>query len=781
MSRLLVTFLLVLPLAAAEDFEFFEKHVRPVLVKRCYGCHGANSKPIHGGLTVDTKEGLLRGGKSGVPAIVPGDEKSLLIRAVQGRAADLKMPPGKPIPEEKINALVEWVKSGAPDPRNGSAPALPAVSSYDWEKAKQHWAFQPVRDTKPPAAASSEWNGNGVDRFIKAKLDEKALKPQPRASKQALIRRVTYSLTGLPPTPSEVKAFLADTAPNAFERVVDRLLASRQYGEHWGRHWLDLVRYADTAGDASDFPIPEMYRYRNYVIRSFNSDKPYGEFLSEQIAGDVLPAKDEEDRRDKIVATSYLAASRRFGQTMGEFHLTIDDTLDNLGKAALGLTAGCARCHDHKFDPIPTRDYYAMAGIFQSSRYAHAGLEHHQYLENLVALDSADTARLNRAQTKMVELHTTVKKGGGPDPKATAEQRLAYYQAATEFAQLRESFPDVPMAFAVSEGKPANARILAKGDPASKGPEVPRGFFQILGGQQVPPDYKGSGRDLLAKWMTDPANPLTARVIVNRVWLWHFGRGIVNSPNDFGKRGDLPTHPELLDHLASRFIEDGWSFKKLHKRLLLTRAWQGAAGSDPAMEEKDPRNEFYWKFLRRRLAAEEVRDTLLAASGQLDLTPGGRHPFPPRGTYKFTQHRPFVADLQTYATNKRSVYMIQQRFRRHPFLELFDGPDPNNSTPARGGDPTAPQSLYFMNNDFVHHQADALAVRVALAQETMPARVQYAYQLLFARPASPVEVQEASKFLAAAKPASGSEEPNRAALASLMRVLAASNEFFHVD
>jgi len=777
-----LAYLLPVCLTAAEDFEFFEKKVRPVLASRCYACHSTKAKPVQGDFYADSKDGVRRGGKSGVPAVIPGNPAdSLLLKAIRGQHRDLKMPPGPPLPEDQIAAIEEWVKMGAPDPRTGAAPVPVPASSYDWTKEKQHWAYQPVKDSTAPASSDPAWDTTAIDRFIKARLDSNKLAPLPRASRQALIRRLTYDLTGLPPTPSQVRAFLADTSSQALAKAVDKLLESPQYGEHWGRHWLDLVRYADTAGDASDFPIPEMYRFRNYLIRSFNTDKPYDQFLREQIAGDLLPASNDEDRRDKLVATSYLASSRRFGQSMGEFHLTIDDTIDNLGRVTLGLTLGCARCHDHKFDPVPAKDYYALAGIFQSSNYSHAGLEHNQYLEHLIALDPKDAARLGRAQERMVALHAIVKKGGGPDPNATSDQRLKYLESSVELNQLRESFPTVPAAFGVTDGKPRNAFLLAKGEPDLKGPEVPRGFLSVLGGQQVPADHKGSGRELLASWITNPANPLTARVIVNRVWQWHFGRGLVNTPNDFGKRGDAPSHPELLDYLAARFVEDGWSMKKLHRRILLTRAWQTAAGENATNLGKDPANQFYWRFNRRRLTAEELRDTMLAASGQLDSTPGGPHPFPPRGSYRFTQHRPFVADMAMYDTRRRSVYLVQQRFRRHPYLELFDGPDPNNATAVRGGDPTAPQSLYFMNSDFVHQQGDALAVRVGLAHPDTNGRVNAAYQLLFARPTKPAELSQAARFLAAAQPASGSEEPARAALASLMRVLLASNEFFYVD
>jgi hypothetical protein len=769
---------------AAEDMDYFEKHIRPVLAAQCYGCHSAKLPAPLGGFYADSKAGLLRGGKSGVPAVVPGKpEESLLIQAIQGRHKDLKMPPAKPLATDQIQAFVEWVRMGAPDPRTGG-PVIVEKSAYDWQEERKHWAYQPVKDPAPPAVKDAEWNGSAVDRFLKAKLDEKGLTAAPRASKRALLRRVTYDLTGMPPAPEEMAAFLADTSPAALENVVDRLLASPRYGEHWGRHWLDVARYADTAGDAADFPVPEMYRYRNYVLRSIQQDKRFDEFLREQIAGDLLPHKDDEDRAEKVTATGYLANARRFGQSDGEFYLTIDDTIENFGKAVLGLSIACARCHDHKFDPIPAKDYYALAGIFKSTKYAFAGLEHHQYLDGFAALKTADQERLDRQQQRMVSFFRVVKKGEGKDEKSPVEQRLKYLEASAELARMRQSWPDIPMVYAVRDAEPVNARVMVKGDPKTLGPEVRRGFLQILGGQTAPADYQGSGRDLLAAWVTDPRNPLTARVVVNRVWLWHFGRGLVNTPNDFGKRGEPPTHPELLDYLTSRFIENGWSLKKLHRQVVLTRAYAAASDYDAANAVKDPKNEFYWRFERRRLSAEEIRDSMLQVSGLLDPTPAGSHPFPPRGSYVFTQHRPFVADVEKFGHNKRTVYLLQQRFRPNPYLDVFDGPDANNATAARASNTTPQQALYMMNNAFVDTQARALAARVSVAEERPEDRLRLAYRLLYGRAPSGEETRAALRYLSEARaslPGAPRDEQSGAAWGGLMRVLLSGNEFFYVD
>jgi hypothetical protein len=778
--------LLCVPALADEGTDYFENKIRPVLAERCYSCHSAKLKSPLGELYADSKEGLLRGGKSGVPAVVPGKpEESLLIKAIEGSHKELKMPPGKPLSPDQVQAFVAWIKMGAPDPRTGG-PVVVEKPAYDYAVEKKHWAYQPVRSSQPPAVKDPEWNRTAVDRFIKTKLDEKGLRPLPAAAKRTLLRRITYDLTGMPPTPEEMAAFLADTSPAALEKVVDRLLDSPRYGEQWGRHWLDVVRYADTAGDAADFPIPEMYRYRNYVIRSIQQDKPFDKFLREQIAGDLLQFKDDEDRAEKLTATGYIANSRRFGQTDSEFYLTIDDTIENLGKAVLGLSTGCARCHDHKFDPIPTRDYYALAGIFKSTKYAHAGLEHHQYLDGFAALNKKDQERLDQQQKKMVEAYRIVKKGDGKDEKSPVEQRLKYLEASTELARIRQSWPDAPMLYAVSDSEPVNARVMVKGDPKVLGPEVTRGFLQILGGQTVPAGHKGSGRDLLADWITDAKNPLTARVMVNRVWLWHFGRGLVNTPNDFGKRGDAPTHPELLDYLTTRFIESGWSLKKLHREIVLTRVYATASGNNEANAVKDSKNEFYWRFDRRRLSAEELRDSMLDAGGQLDPVPGGAHPFPPRGTYVFTQHNPFVGDVDKFGNNKRSVYLLQQRFRPNPYLDLFDGADANNATAARVNNTTALQALYMMNDAFVEAQASALASRVSVAEETPAGRLRLAYRLLYGRTPSPAEIQLGVDYLQQAKRevsglSTAADEKSRSAWTGLMRVLLSSNEFFYVD
>jgi hypothetical protein len=770
--------LFVFALSASAQTDTFEQHIRPLLAANCYPCHSARAAKPMGGLMLDTRAGMLKGGASGAPAVVPGKpEESLIVTAVRG-TGNLKMPPGKKLDPSEIQALVDWIKIGAPDPR--TEVTAPAAAPYDWEKARQHWSFRPVQDPAPPQVSPGEWNRTPIDRFIKAKLDSEKLTPQPRASKLALIRRVTYDLIGLPPTPGEIDAFVKDGSPQAFEKVVDRLLASQQYGEKWGRHWLDVVRYADTSGDNADFPVPSMYRYRNWVIAAFNRDEPYDRFLTQQIAGDILAKRDGagnlEEYQQKEIATGYLANSRRFGSRAAEFHLTIDDTIDNLGKGILGLTIACARCHDHKFDPIPTTDYYALFGIFKSTRYAHAGTEIYPNTYGFAAMKPEDQDELSRYEDELSGLDYRLEdiKANKIKFATPEERRKAEKEIHERYYVLHLEYPYFEKAYAVSEGKPADARIMVRGEPQTLGPPVRRGFLTVLGGQKVPPDEKGSGRLELAQWITDAKNPLTARVMVNRIWLWHFGRGLVATPDDFGTRGEPPSHPELLDYLASRFIESGWSVKKLQRMILLTRVYQEASGENAANALKDSKNAYLWKFNRRRLDAEEIRDSLLAVSGKLDPAPGGEQPFPPEMSWKYSQHVPFMGADDKFATDKRSVYLMQQRIRKQPFLELFDGADPNAETGTRPLTTTALQALYAMNDPFFHAQAAALADRVKAAQQSEGERLRYAFRLLYGRVPASDEVRDMHKFLAEAGP----EEQSWPAL---MRVLLASNEFLTLD
>ncbi len=776
-----------------EGVEFFEKRIRPLLVERCYACHSAQAEKAKGGLAVDTREALLRGGNSG-PAVVPGDpESSLLIKAIRYADEDLEMPPKKKdrLSPEQIGDFEGWVRRGAPDPRLADA-AAPARPPIDFAEARKFWSFRPVADPAPPEVRDRAWPETPIDRFVLARLEEKGLRPGPDADRRTLLRRATFDLTGLPPAPEEIDAFLADASPEAFARVVDRLLASPHYGERWGRHWLDVVRYADTAGDNSDFPIPQARRYRDWVLRSFNEDKPFDGFVREQVAGDLLPARTEAERVEGVVATGYVAIARRFVDSIEKYHhLTIEDTIDTLGRSVLGLSLGCARCHDHKYDPVPLEDYYALYGIFQSTRYPYPGCEttRHQkdmvpllppaeaeallapYRERLAALE-AEAKRLEGEEKALRE-----KLKGGED--AEVKRWLKEVEAAGRDAKKKrdafvvEGRPAMETAYAVAEGKPENSRVHVKGDPKILGREVPRRFLQVLGGDELPAGDPGSGRLQLARWLTDPANPLTARVLVNRLWLHHFGKGIVATPSDFGARGSPPTHPELLDWLAARFVEGSWSIKAMHRRIMLSRVYRLASRDVPENSSADPRNDLLWRSERRRLDAEAIRDAMLAVSGALDRSPGGSHPFPPEKSWDFSASRPFTA---AYDSRRRTVYLMTGRIRNHPFLEVFDGADPNLSTGSRLLTTTSLQALLLMNSKFVSEQAEGFAAR--LLKEEEGTRIDRAYALAFGRVPASAERRAGEAFLARARAAGAPEER---AWASLARVFLASNEFLHVD
>ena len=1233
------------PRAVADEREtLFESKIRPVLVGTCFRCHG-DSK-TSGELRVDSLKGLLQGGESG-PAIVPGKpEASLLIRAIQRQADVSAMPPEKEnaLRPDQVADFVSWVKGGA---------VWPAKSAKF--EATRHWALEPVSDVAP-TVKDHAWGKSSIDAFIRAKQEAAGVGPAPPADKLTLIRRATYDLTGLPPTLDEVEAFLRDDSPHAFETVVERLLGSRAYGEKWGRHWLDIVRYADTAGETADYPVPLAWRYRNYVIDAFNADKPYDEFLREQIAGDILAKQGRAEKfAERVTATGYLAISRRFGFDSENYHhLTIQDTIDTLGQSVLGLSLGCARCHDHKFDPVSMQDYYALYGIFDSSRYAFPGSEQKQKVRSMAplvppaeslpkwreyekqvaaltanltrhkrpvpaavlrSLDDMDgdfelqapaaggshgvlvppwlyegriavtnaaqspfknlfpmgrvgasiaadggayrmaqaihlprsrddtesvfvnldfrvgppdpsakgahrfslgkfsgapslevlitseTVSLRIGQTVEVlgtlpstqwqnlqlrvdlknqkvsgrfgtpgaitefadkalatdwggaielvvldsggdkdarlpaieydnlgvqaveipavttELPAAAVAAGEPDPAALTEQLQAltgidgdfelqtdgappaspwnpgpnsvvklsasaqspycniygpgtlgvhmpnrgeydgfgltlpavkpaangqlfvsfdfrcasqdkggngswrYYighgpghsaavelffngseffrrsgdaresvaplmigqwyqvqlvldlpaksytgvlassagktefsgkmasgwdgaidysfidsyghiggvrpaldadnfalqdsalplldappkesadiekrrtQAATLRRQLAslQSLVDrqgqelqsllaegpVPLAYGIAEGTPHNARIQYRGEPDQLGDEVPRGFLKALGQSTLAPDVTGSGRLELAQWLTRPDNPLTARVMVNRIWQYHFGRGLVKTPNDFGTRGLPPTHPELLDHLATEFVHSGWSIKTLHRRILFSSTWQQSS-QVTGTGERDT-TDLYVGFPRRRLSAEEIRDAILAVSGVLDRSPAREHPFPSPVNWTFTQHAPFTA---LYDHNQRSVYLMTQRLKRHPFLALFDGTDPNASTADRLETTVPTQALFFLNDPLIHTLADTWATRLRAERADDVQRIDLAWQQAYGHLPTEAERKEAAEFLAACRAelmAANIDQVELRALAAYLRTIFASNEFLHVD
>lgn len=780
----------------------FTREIAPLLEEHCLECHGPDKQS--GGTRYDLRESAFAGGDSGAIAIVPGkpDESEVIYR-ITSSDKDEQMPPkGNRLAAAEVDLLRQWIAAGAVWPET-------AAPSTDNRPGSDHWSFQPVREVKLPEVGDESWSSHPIDRFIQAGRESRGLAPEPDASPAALLRRVTYDLTGLPPAPEEVADFLEESkSPGdfaaAYERTVDRLLASSAHGERWARHWLDWVRYADTAGDNSDFPIPQAYLYRNYVIDAFNADLSYDRFLTEQLAGDLLPAKTLEEKNRQTIATGYLAIARRFGSLVETYpqHLTIEDTIDNLGRTVLGLTISCARCHDHKFEPITTRDYYGLYGFFASTRYPFPGIELFQTQRDLTPLVSnkelADkwgpfqketdklTAELDKllaeCEAEGVEnaaMESSLSLEEQRKRKDNHERNLKRARSAGEkLAEHLKKLPPLPTAYAVRDAEPVNARIQVKGEPDRPGAEVPRRFPEILGGAELPEETarSGSGRLELARWITDPGNPLTARVIVSRVWQRHFGRGLVPGDGDFGVRGEAPTHPELLDWLAADFVAHGWSPKHLHRLIVTSRTYRLASSDSEKSLASDPDNHTYWKFARQRLDAESIRDTLLLLGGTLDPSPQTEpYPIPPSKDWKYTQHHPFKDD---YPSQKRGIYQMTKRLTARGYEQTFDGPDPNTCTATRDSSVTSLQALYFVNDPFVHEQAAAFAKRLLGAKSDDGDRLERAFLASFAR--RPTE-QESALLLTHLATVRKETQSDDAAWASLTRSLFRLNEFLYLD
>jgi hypothetical protein len=810
------------PRISREDF--FELHVRPLLAEKCADCHSGNPK-AKSRLYILSRKELLRGGDYG-PAINPGSaESSLLIEAVKGIHKELKMPPDKArLSPREIAKLVRWIDDGAYWPEE-TAPVLGSGANGKNDRlATDHWAFQPRGKPTVPEGDSSAWSRSGIDRFLAAVHRAKRVQPVGLADRRTLIRRATFDLLGLPPTAAEVDRFLNDDADEqaAFATLVDRLLASRHYGERWGRHWLDVARYADTQGDVGDFPIPSAYQYRNWVIAALNRDMPYDEFVRRQIAGDLLAEKEAAPpaARESIVATGFVALSRRFGNTKkDDMHVTIEDTLDTLGRGILGLTLRCARCHDHKFDPLLNRDYYGLYGVFAGTRYPWMGMsdakspsalspgkvgpEHRRKTDEFFELITRYEYQMNNHFRPWLQPTLKAYRDVARRMEEAGETGANLIALKTErdrhlnirggkFRELmlhgldwikREKSrlatnPTYDFVFAVSDRQPVDAPVHLRGNPKVPGEVVSRRAPLIMGGDSFA-NPKSSGRLELARWLTKEDHPLTARVIVNRVWAMHFGRGLVATVDNFGHQGALPTHPELLDWLANRFVREGWSLKRLHRHLMLSRAYRLAGDPVESNLVKDPGNRWLWRYPRRRLEAEAIRDSMLQVADRLDTTPGGAHPFRPWHVRRYSLNGPFHEDFPTL---KRSVYLMTQRLFKHPFLGLFDGADTATSNATRKSSNNPGQALYLMNSEFVRTQSLVFADRALERPGGDSDRLQWIWRRSYGRPATEDELvvgrAHLAKFKATAKDRSQLE---REAWASLCRAVITSNEFFHVD
>jgi hypothetical protein len=737
--RVLVICLTLAPLAAPATAQeagtdFFEMRIRPVLVEHCYACHSHQAKKHRGGLYLDSKMGLLDGGDSG-PALVPGKPAaSLLIKAVRHTAGELKMPQDRKLPPEVIADLEKWIATGAPDPRVDPASLPRKRGEIDIAAGRQFWAFQPPKRTPLPAVKELAWAESAIDRFLLARLDEKGVRPVADADRPTLIRRAYFALIGLPPTPAEIDAFVGDTAPDAFARVVDGLLASPHFGEKWGRHWLDVARFSESSGGGRSLLFREAWRYRDYVIRSFNSDKPYDRFLIEQIAGDLLPYLTPELRVDFLIATGFLTLGPTNYERQDKPTLemdVIDEQLDTIGKSMLGMTVGCARCHDHKFDPIPTADYYALAGIFKStktlihdnvSRWVESPLPMPPELQRPHDEHAAVVATLTK--------RLAVARGNKAD---SAEVK----QLDAELKRAQASAPYRPMAMSVQDAeKIGDFHICIRGNVRGKGETVPRGVLQVATVGAPPLISAGeSGRRQLAQWIASRDNPLTARVMVNRIWHHLFGAGLVRTADNFGSTGELPSHPELLDYLAIRFVDEGWSVKKLIRAIMLSHAYRLNSEADPQLAVADPENRLLGRMNRRRLDAEAIRDTMLHVAGKLDRTVGG--PTVKSGT---KAERDYVFD-----DVRRSIYTPVFRNRLLELFEAFDFADPNLVLGKRNVSTVATQALYLMNSPFVLAQAH-FAAQHATA-DTDEACLDAAYRTALGRLPTPRERELALAYL----------------------------------
>lgn len=755
--------------------EFFEKKIRPMLANHCYHCHSADTKPA-GNLRVDDKNGLLTGGNSG-PAVVPGHpEKSNILKRVTDKNEKKRMPiEGKHLTDEQVADLTTWIKGGA------AWPALRVPASLGKAKAeyevlkKSHWAWQPLQKPAVPEPKDATWAKDDIDRFILSKLEANKLKPVGEADKVTLIRRITFDLTGLPPTPAEIDAFLKDDSPKAFEKVVDRLLASPQFGERWGRHWLDVARYGESTGPSRNIPYPHAWRYRDYVIDSVNEDVPFDRFIREQIAGDLLPSNSNAERDRLNTATGFLAlgvkdVNQRFKV---RFEMdNVDEQIDAVSRGFLAITVSCARCHDHKFDPVPTTDYYALAGIFTSTdncagvrnKMGGGGLDYYNPAM-LVKLSADDLppvppeqvaklkAELDEAKAAWDKIRGTPE---GLKPAANGQPtqrpfRLKYEKLQADFDAINDPAARGFAVHGVRDAKAiADTSIRIRGEAEKTGPTVPRGFlttFDVPGAAKVNP--KQSGRLELAEWLASPKNPLTPRVAVNRVWSHLFGRGIVSTVDNFGVNGDVPANPELLDHLATLFIADGWSVKKLVRAIVLSHAYQLGSEVPETHRIADPANKLIWRHSPRRLDAEEVRDTLLAAAGSLDPKRPAASPAKELKMVEMRDNGPEATTIYSKAdtSRTRSVYLPLLRGVTPRTLEAFDPVEQTLVTGSRDATTVPGQALFLLNSSFVRRQSLNLAERVLKLDEKDDARIASAYRLILGRAPTDKEIERAKAFL----------------------------------
>ncbi|MDB5298440.1 MAG: hypothetical protein JWO87_103 [Phycisphaerales bacterium] len=855
--------LLALPLKAADRTgdRLFLDNVKPLLDSRCISCHGPEKQ--EGGLRLDSRDTILKGGESG-PGVVPGKPaESSILQAVMHVRADLKMPPKEKLTEKDIAVLERWIRDGAAWPSEPVATARtrpaagqrigdawsdernPVVKIFGGQRLDL-WSLQPIRRPEPPAVRGREWARNPIDHFVLARLESAGLHPSQEADKRTLVRRLYFDLTGLPPSPEQVHQFLADPSPTAYEALVDRLLDSPRYGEHWARQWLDVIRYSDSNGFDWDEFRPQAWRFRDYVVRSFNADKPFDQFVREQLAGDELlngPPRTSAEQ-DCLIATGYLRLGPQdnsaplFNEEARSRAELMADLVETTGSAFLGLTMSCCRCHDHKHDPLSQADHYRLRAFFAPVKFAgdvpidlmpeqESVREHNAAIdarikpiqeqrdstlnaakerlrqERLAKLPAEERDLLNLPEDKRTadqarKIEAIKTKADPRDEEAVAalspEEKTQHDAISMQITELTKQKRSFTYALLMTDGDtdPPVTKILFQGDHKQERQAVEPGFISVLDPNPAairkPANPKTTGRRLaLAEWIVSPENPLTARVLVNRIWQGHFGRGLVSTPNDFGLAGARPTHPELLDWLARELVHEGWSLKKLHRLIVTSATYRQSsatsdrkAGTPLAAAKIDGQNDLLWRQSLRRLTAEQIRDSLLVVSGLLQQRAGGP-PAWPELPAEVLQANPAFLDDNSEKTkgwypsppaerNVRSLYLVQKRTVRVPFMETFDMPENSNSCPRRNQSTVAPQALSLMNGPLTVEAARAFAGRVERSTGTDPAaQVREAFSLAFQREPDSEEQRACLELLKARS------------LTELCRALLNVNEFLYVD